>query len=871
MNIQDDKPYSDMLRFAEENLGKIGNLTIFLGMAAGVGKTYAMLEEARQLKLNGQEPVIGIVYTHGQQELDKFLEGLTKLPEEIKIYKGDEYYELDLKAVLSLKPSLVIVDELAHTNIPGGLHTKRWQDVNEILENGIDVFTTLNIQNIESLKDIMEGILGRSIRETVPDLIIEKAGSVHFIDITPEQLLERLHKGKVFIGEQSQKAVEQFFQMDRLTALREISLRYTAEKIHSDLNKLPHVTETRIDWKPREKFLVAVSHSHHSQKLIRTGRRLASNVSAPWIALHVDSGKVLNEFESQQLDKNLTLASQLGAEVITVHSLSVIDGIKNISREQGVTQILIGRPPKISFLTLFIQSALIDKLAAECTDIDIHVIRQDRYNVQFQKRSSAYKPLSKFRDYFYSFLSVAAITGVNILLLPILGYKAVGFIFLLGVVILSLYLEKGSILFASLLFAAIWSFFFIPPLGTFNVTYAEDLVLLILYVLSAMALGIFLERARRNRELLIKSQKTTDILFDFVKAMAENKDWVSVCEFIKKRLSILLDGSIDIVIEEKNSPIASTSILLKNEQEKSAFIWAFSNGKEAGWQTDTLATCQNLYLPLVTQNDSVGVLIYRSHNMIPLSIDDKKFLYTACRQLASYIDRVQTEKKVKEAEQIRQIERTHGILLKRFALLFEKPIEKAKKALLAIKGKSYLNNEEINEIDNSLEIVTKTFSNVSAMSQLIEGLVPLEKERHRADEIVRECCDNIKKSYPECPIKFYSDSELPAFDLDYYLIKILIINVLMFFVENSKTGSNINVQMKRINHKLILTFQCAGMVLPNETLAHIFDKPSTNERVGILLAKSIAEVHEGTLTAECQNEADLLFTFSISLDRIFFG
>lgn len=850
-----------------------GQLKIFLGMAAGVGKTHLMLEEAHQQKAEARDPVIGIVYTHARPDTPSLLVGLKKIAEKKIKYKDNEFFELDLEAILSLKPDIVLIDELAHTNIPGERHEKRWQDVLEILENGIDVYTTLNVQNIESLKDIIEGIVGITVRETIPDLIIEKASSIRFVDITPEELLYRLRDGKVYTGDQSKIAVEHFFQKDRLTALREIALRYAAEKVHLDLSRLPPITESRIDWKPREKFLVAVGQSPHSQKLIRTARRLASNVNAPWIALNVETGAAFNESESKQLDKNLTLASQLGAEVITVNNPSVIDGIKVVSREKGVTQVIIGRPPRISFFSMFTQSALIDQLAAECTDIDIHVIRQDRYNVSFHRRFPSFKPVSKFIDYFYALTSVAALSGLNVLLLPFLGYKAIGFIFLFGILLLSLVLKKGPIFFASLLFALIWNFFFIPPIGSFVVSDKEDIVLLSLYVVSALIIGILLERTRKHRDLLIRLQSSSEVLFDIVKAMAENEDIDYVFDFIKIRLSTFFDGTFDIVIRksEKETRLTDTSSsLLIDEPEKNAFVWAMLNGKEAGWSTDTLPMCQNLYLPLICKNESIGLLIYKPGRKLPFSHDERKILLTICRQIASFIDRVQTEKQVKENEQLEQSEKIHGILLKRFSLLFEKPVERAKTALLSIKGN--FKQHEIDEIENSLEIVTKTFSNVSAMSQLIEGLVPLEKEKHRANEIVEECCESVKKSYPECPIEFYSDSELPHFHLDYYLIKILIFNLLIFSIENSKPGSKVIVNLKRSNHMLELTIQSEGKKVPKVTADQFFDRDfvSTNEGLGLQLAKSIAEVHGGTLKAACSTGSQILFTFSISLDRIFF-
>lgn len=379
MESNEERPNPDKLLQAvqvDEINNNKGSLKVFLGMAAGVGKTYAMLEAAQELQRNGIELAIGTIDTHGRKETAALLDGLKMIPSQQIAYKGALFSELDLDEILRSKPQLVLVDELAHSNVPGSKHAKRWQSVTEILENGIDVYTALNVQHIESLKEFVESITSILIRETVPDSIIETATSIELIDITPEELLERLKQGKVYLGDKSAVAARNFFQKDRLMALREILLRYAAEKIDHDLHCMISTAARPIGWKHREKLLAAISYTPHSQMLIRTTRRLAFNLNAPWIALHVNDGSTLEPEEDRILAKNLLIAKDLGAEVITAIDTDIAAAIKRTCRQQGVTQIVIGQEQTCFSFASLLKRSLLDRLTYNCSDFDIHIVRK---------------------------------------------------------------------------------------------------------------------------------------------------------------------------------------------------------------------------------------------------------------------------------------------------------------------------------------------------------------------------------------------------------------------------------------------------------------------------------------------------------------
>ncbi len=334
----------------EETKSKSGKLKIFFGMSAGVGKTYKMLEEAQQLHKEGQNILVGTINTHGRKETELLLQGLPLLPEKWIKYRETVFEELDLETILKRKPPLILIDELAHTNVPGSRHQKRWQDVIEILDHGIDVYTTLNVQHLESRKDLVENVSGIQIRETVPDSILERASNLELVDISPSELLHRLKEGKVYLGTQSEIAARNFFKEETLTALREITLRVAAEKVDHDLHSL---LPTGKEWKTREKLMVAISPSLSSQQLIRRTRRRAFELDAPWVVVYVDTGQRLSDQDQKLLHSHLNLAQELGAEVVITHDLTIASALQRVAKQKEITQLVMGRPSPPPFLGHF--------------------------------------------------------------------------------------------------------------------------------------------------------------------------------------------------------------------------------------------------------------------------------------------------------------------------------------------------------------------------------------------------------------------------------------------------------------------------------------------------------------------------------------
>lgn len=837
-----------------------GHLKIFLGMAAGVGKTYSMLKEAHRLKELGVDVVVGIIDTHGRPETALLLEGLKIIPEKEMDYKGRLFKELDLERILTIHPECVLIDELAHNNVPGAKHAKRWQDVQELLDNGINVYTTLNVQHIESLNDIVRSITEVNVRETVPDLLIEKADSIRLVDLTPEELLQRLVEGKVYLGEQSQVAIDHFFQINRLTALREVVLRFVADKVDLDLQKMLPVKEGVIEWRPREKLLVAVSSSPHSQKLIRTARRLAATMDASWLAVHVNDGRELSQQESEQLARNIRLARDLGAELVSVSDPKIAQGIKRVATQRGVTQIILGRPPKNPILGFFSAKSLLETLAEECKDIDIHVIRQEKHAAYFTRRSFAIPSLKRGWDYLAATLWIIFLTVINLFLVPFIGVEVVGIVYFLGILGLSLFFNKGPILFGAVLSALVWDLGFISPEGSVIMARHEDAALLALYLLTAITTGILVERAFEHRELLAKSEMTTLALYEIVHTLSGNITQEEAFAFVKEHLNKSLSGFYELLIKRMDDGLIlkDPEHLLTTEHEHSAAIWCFENGKEAGWSSDTLPSAQNLYIPLKGLHEMVGVLVFRSKSGRFPTVEEKQFIYVVCQQVAAFIERGFAAEKSKQHDQLKQLEKIHRTILYRFSKAFEAPIEKMKRALehfhAPLMKKSL---PEIAELESSFQSMQEIVLNVGSMAQLSEGMVPLRKELHDLREFIHACCLNEDKIAEGHPIDIITEEALPPISFDYCLLQILFHNLFLNAVEHSPPGGRIEVEAKESNGLYVLSITDEGKGVEEDQLEQIFEpfyrspqETSPGVGLGLAIAKTIALSHQATLKVE---------------------
>jgi two-component system sensor histidine kinase KdpD len=851
----DDQPSPDELLRAiqkEEAQKSVGKLKVFFGMAAGVGKTFSMLEDAQRKLKEGVNVVIGTINTHGRKETEALVQGIPVVPEKWINYKGIAFSELDLEELLKLKPEIVLVDELAHTNVPGSKHPKRWQDVIELLDAGISVYTTLNVQHIESRKDIVESITGVQIRETVPDLILERATTIELVDLPPEDLLKRLKEGKVYLGDQSQIAAQNFFKEDNLTALREISLRLTAEKVDHDLHGFMGKGK---GWKTREKLLAAISPSPSSQWVVRAARRLAFELDAHWIAIWVDTGTPLSDTDQSRLMSNLNLARDLGAEVITTHDIDIPTAINRIAQEKEITRIIIGRPPKKRWY-LFWKEDLIERLEKENKNVDVIILRQEPVTTLYQRFVPSKYFTSTLSSYFFVFLYVIAFILIGYAAEPLVGYKSVGIIFLLGSMILGFFADLGPTLFGVILSALSWDFLFVEPYHAIEIHDPEDNAFVLIYFFTTALMALLTTRMRNQEKFLKKQQEKLEHLYEIQQVIANAHDVVTLRTNVTQRLQAILPGEFDILIKNSNDQFILDSKLpiLQIEKERAVATWVFQNGTVAGWSTDTLPSAEAIYFPIKFLKTNAGVLVYHPKGNRPLSIEELNFIQTVTQQLGVFFARYLFEAQLHRQEYALQVEKLHNAIIHSLNRSFYSPVEGIIQINQQIKKTSADPNITVlcSKMERLMHSIKLTADNMIAISELDSGHVHFEKIYHSINVLVNQCIEEIKPLMNERGVEVQAPAQPIYISCDYNLIKLALKNLILNAAQFSPVSIPITIQLASSESEFLLSVVDHGPHIPEDILAFIFEKfyRSTSSKgmgLGLAVVRSVMDIHKGKI------------------------
>lgn len=868
----EEKPDPDQILKAihdEEIKEKSGQLKIFFGMAAGVGKTFAMLREAHNRLKEGINLVIGTVNTHGRAETEELVKGLPILSEKWVNFKDKAFSELDLDGILKTKPDLVLIDELAHTNVPGSKHPKRWQDVIDILDAGIDVYTTLNVQHLESRKEIVESISGIVIRETVPDLVLERASAIEIIDIPPSELLQRLREGKVYLGDQSRVAIQNFFQEDKLTALREIALRFTAEKVDHDLHGMMLFGKR---WKTREKLMVGVSPAFFSQHLIRATRRFAFELDAPWIAVYVDTGSNLSEEEKKNLNAHLQLAKDLGAHVIVTYDVNIAEALQQIAEQHGITRLIMGRTSKSHFLQRIFKKSLVDRLEVIGKQMDILILRQDKLTGIYQKRIPPMSCSSPLKSYWISGAAVLAATIVGQILVPWIGYAAVGHIFLLEILFLSLFVNMGPIIFAAALSAICWDYFFILPPACFTISSTADKFLIVSFFMAAFIVGTLNTRIRVNDTLISRREKKIEYLFAITDEILKSHNLYELRTHINAKLKHLFEGEFDILIKDINGELNFDSPLsiLKEETDHAAALWCFKNMKISGKGTDTLPSAQATYFPIKAKS-AIGVLVYY-HKSMALTLPDRESLaQLVTDRLGIFIEHYISQEKEQYTSYTREVEKLHNAIFHSLSKGFFTPLEMifsiAKKWIDLAKTpeeKALIVN--LNKAAMNLRFIV---DNVLTISKLESGFITFNKQKHLTQDIISECIQETKNCTEDRAISLSLPQRGLYLACDRELLKIAINNVLMNAINYSPAQSPVHIEVKLGETSVDITVLDEGPGIPEEFIPLIFEKfyripGDTLERIGLGLAivKAVVDLHGGNLKVQKRDIKGTAFSLS---------
>jgi two-component system sensor histidine kinase KdpD len=874
--IKKDRPNPDALLAAiqsEAAQKKRGRLKIFLGMCPGVGKTFGMLEAARRELAAGRDVVIGYVETHGRKETEALAQGLPEIPRRQLEHRGLALTEFDLDATLARHPQIVLVDELAHTNAPGSRHPKRWQDVAELLDAGVDVITALNVQHVESRADTVRQITGAEIRETVPDSILDDA-VFELVDLPPAELIQRLHEGKVYVPDRAAAAVNNYFREGNLTALRELALRLVADHVGVNTRVFRQQQTSAGTWKTNHCLLVAVGPGPFSESLIRWTRRMADGLSCRWLAVHVESPRELAEFARTQLEKNLTTARELGAEVIATTDDDLVRGLLRVARAQNATQIIIGKPLRTAWHNWFRSDRLLRRLTMESGDIDLHVVRAEKSRSMPAKKIWLPVLASNFQQYLFA-LGVVAATGlVNLGLMKIAGPRVPGFLFLLAVVLLALKVDRGPVLLAGAVSALAWNYFFLPPRFTFYITTIEDAILFALYFIIASVLGQLVARIRTQERAERRREERATALYEMSRDLTEATSRDEVVWQLVAQVSRVFNAPVAVALPAGNTlSVHPDSSLALSEKELSVADWAFRQRKAAGRFTDNLPGAEALHLPLATDRKAFGILAVSLPGK-RLTLAQRDLLETFARQAALVLDRVELRSAAEHSRLLAESEKFSRTLLNSISHELRTPLAASTSAASVLAATDSLTLEQrrglISEIQEANARLNRIVGNLLDVARLESGQVRPRLDWHDARDLVQTTLRELQRELATHPVK----QEMPAAPLlvwlDFSLMQHALGNLLLNAATHTPAGTLIEVQAQLADEALVLSVADHGPGIPPEWLPRIFEKffraptaPTGGSGLGLTIVKGFVEAHGGTIAVENRPDGGARFTIRL--------
>ncbi len=857
-------------------------LKIFFGMAAGVGKTFAMLQAAHELKDRGLNVVAGYVETHGRAETQELLADLTLLPR-LKIkYRGVELEEMDLDAILKLKPDYVLVDELAHTNVEGTRHKKRYQDVLELLDHGINVYTTLNVQHVESLVDTVQQITGITVHETVPDSVLDRADEIELVDLPTEELLKRLAEGKVYTPERSAMAVQNFFRKGNLTALREIALRKTAERVGMDLQEYMQANRIEGPWKTVERLMVAVGASPFSEQLIRWTRRLAATMEAPWLAIYVQTSLGLTESEQTRLRQNMALARELGAELVTTVDEDVAKALVRVARQKNASQIIVGKSLSKSWWDRFRGGSLVDRLVADSGGIDVYVVQSNlstsappkRFRLQF--RSGALQ-------YFYACGAVILVSVLCYLASAIIDYRSVGMFLLSTVSLLALLVGRGPIFAAATLSAFIWNFFFIPPRFTFHIYAFSDALMVGMYFIIALVGGALTARVR-GREIAVRRREEQAVaLYTLAKELNSAKSLDDIMRIAEQQIGRTFNARIGCFLPQSAdklspTPHSASTFTPKSEKEWSVALWVYQNRQPAGRGTSTLPFAEAVYYPLLTGNQAVGVIGIAPLLSRPLTLEQEGLLQTFLHQIAIALEREMLRAAAEQTHLLAESERLYKTLFNSISHEFRTPIAaimSASESLLhaGASQRPEIKTELAKEIHWAAERLNRLIENLLDITRLESGLIQPQRDWCDVRDLINAAVKKLNAELASHNLSVSVAPDMPLIKIDFGLMEQVIANLLHNATAYTPAGSTIQICASAQDGNGVITIADNGPGLPAEALGRVFEKfyrvrsaKAGGLGLGLSIARGFVEAHKGTIAVENRAEGGAQFTIRLPLE-----
>jgi two-component system sensor histidine kinase KdpD len=884
----------------EEALAKRGKLKIFFGATAGVGKTYKMLEEARVLKGRGVDVVVGYVEPHGRAETEALLEGLERLPCLEVSYRGTTLRDFDLDAALARRPALVLVDELAHSNPaegePAPRHAKRWQDVEELLAAGIDVFTTVNVQHVESLNDIVAGITGVRMQETVPDLVFEAAHEVELVDTTPDELLERLHAGKVYIPEQARRAIDSFFRRGNLIALRELALRTTADRVDAAMLEYKEGHAIRAPWAAGECLLVALGPYEEAERLVRAGKRMATALHAPWIAVYVETPDLLRlpEAERNRRIALLRLAESLGAEAVTLGGASAGEEIANYAATRNVTRILIGRPRRALWRRLFRPSTY-GELLAKTKGIDLHVVggtdEGAAARIPFLARSQAYlgtaQPSDKARwpGYAWAAAATAACTLLGMAMSPAFELVNIAMVYLLAVVLLAARYGRGPAVATSVLGVAAFDFFFVPPQLTFAVSDVQYLLTFAIMLSVGLVISGLTASVRLQARVAGHRERRTALLYAMSRELAATRGLDNMARVAVRHVSEVFDSQVAILLPDGTGRVRHPSGESISGSLHGADLgiaqWVQDHGLPAGLGTDTLPGSESLYLPLKGSRAVLGVLGVLPANARRVLLPEQyHLLETFAGQIALALERAQLAERAQRASIDAEAEGLRNALLASISHDLRTPLAviAGASSSLAERGEQLSPPERAalaRSIYEQARQMGELVAKVLDMTRLEAGGIALARDWHSLAEIAGAVLRRLAERLAAHPVHVELPADLPLVRVDATLIEQVLANLLENAAKYTPAGTPILIRAATVGGEFLVSVEDAGPGLPPGDAEHLFAKfergavegAIAGVGLGLAICRAIVRLHGGRIWAERRQHGGAAFRFTLPLEE----
>ena len=882
MKPSDRRPDPDALLGlvqAEEEKSRRGHLKIFFGGCAGTGKTYAMLSAAQERLREGIDVIAGIVETHGRPETQKILQGIPILPLSDTTHKGVPMREFNLETAKTRKPAIILMDELAHTNAPGSLHAKRWQDVEDLLAAGIDVYTTLNVQHLESLSDLVAGVTGVRVKETVPDSIFDTADDIILVDITPDELLKRLREGKVYIADLAKaRAAENFFKKNNIIALRELALRRTTERVDAQMADYNTREGIRDVAAVADKVMVCIGSDPLSSKLVRTAKRMATSLKAPFIAAYVENSRhhVLSDAGKAAVESVMRMVDRMGGKTVVLQGENASEELIAYAQSNGVTKIILGKSSKPRWQDI-LYGSLVDKIVRRSGDIDVYIVTG-----QYSAPSKALQGRSKlvFRPIMYGW-SLAAISIATIAGIAIRSFTQpidTALIYLIGNVIVASRLGRGPSILYALLSAACFNFFFIEPLYTLEIYDHSYWMTLLVMLITSMVITSFASKLRLQAMLSRGRERNTQTLYTLTRKLASTRGQKFLSEEAARHIEEVFHAKVTIWLPDSSGllvPIVGTLPERDYVKEIAVLQWCFDNQRPAGHDTSTMPSALGIYLPLAALSGTLGVLGILPEEGQYISREDIASLETLASLLASALERANAADAAEQSKVEAESEKLRSILLSTISHDLRTPLASITGAASSIVDGDKLSGDTVKDLARSIhqeaDRLSRIVANLLDVTSLESGTVKLNLQPYFIEEVIGSALTRLEPLLVSHTITTQAENALPMVMIDGLLIEQVLTNLLENAVKYTPAGSTIAITVKRKDGMMQITVADNGPGIPPGDEKKIFDKFYTTALhrakkgtgLGLAICQGIIRTHGGEIHVENQINGGAQFSFTL--------